>query len=59
MWRHRCDYVDSKSMSFDIKVVFGNCSVVCAPALLNRYPVNASESGNFNSGCENSGPFQP
>ena len=48
------------SMSLDVKVLFGNLSLVSAPAFSYRtkviqmarsspgYPVNASENGDFN-----------
>ena len=57
MWR--CDCVDSRSMSLEIKVLFGNLSLVSAPGFSSRtkvlwmtgyspgYPVNASENGDF------------
>ena len=34
--RYRCDYVDSRSMSFDVKVLFGNLSLLSAPAFSFR-----------------------
>ena len=57
-------YVDSRSMSLDVKVLFGNLSLVRAAALSFRtkalrmagyspdYPVNASENGDFSLCCE-------
>ena len=51
-------------MSLDVKILFGNLSLVRAPALSYRtkalwmagyspgYPVNTSENGNFNLGCD-------
>ena len=51
-------------MSLDVKVLFGNLSLVRAPTFSSRtkvlwmagyspgYPVNASENGDFNLGCE-------
>ena len=52
-------------MSLDVKVLFGNLSLVGAPAFSSRtkvfrmagyspsYPVNASENGDFNLDCKN------
>ena len=51
-------------MSLDVKVLFGNLSLVSAPAFSSRtkvlqmagysssYPVNATENGDFNLGSE-------
>ena len=51
-------------MSLDVKVLFGNLSLVRAPAVSFRtkalwmagyslgYPVNAFENGDFNLGCD-------
>ena len=33
---YRCDYVDLRSMSLDVKVLFGNLSLVSAPAFSSR-----------------------
>ena len=41
--------VDSRIMSLDVKILFGNLSFSgCSPG----YPVNATEIGDFNLGCE-------
>ena len=34
--RYRCDYVDLLSMPLDVKVLFGNLSLVSAPAFSSR-----------------------
>ena len=62
--KYRYDYTDSRSMSLDVKVQFGNLSLVSAPTVSSRtkavwmaryspgYPDYNSENGDFNLGCK-------
>ena len=43
--RYRCDYIDLRSMSLDVKVLFGNLSLVSAPAF--HLEPKSSDGGLF------------
>ena len=64
MWRYRCDITESRNISLDVKGLFGNLSLVRAPAFFFQlepegkviHLITQSKNGDFNLRREFSSP---